>query len=167
MSTARPLVTLVTLAASPALCLALVAAQQTTGSGHSLQNARSPSVDRGAPGVNTASNNAQVRRGQYLVNGVAICSDCHTPHDDNGKPIEGQQLLGAPMALLPARAAADWPTLSPRIGGIPPGTDEQMVTLLTTGVWKDGRRLRAPMPQFRMTREDAAAIVAYLKSLPY
>ena len=57
--------------------------------------------------------------------------------------------------------------MSPRIGGIPPGTDEQMITLLTAGVWKDGQRLRAPMPQFRMTPEDAAAVVAYLKSLSY
>jgi len=40
-----------------------------------------------------------------------------------------------------------------------------MVTLLTTGVWRDGKRPRPPMPQFRMTQQDAQAVVAYLKSL--
>src|SRR5438309_109690 len=36
---------------------------------------------------------------------------------------------------------------------------------LTTGVWPDGQRLRPPMPQFRMSREDAESVVAYLRSL--
>jgi mono/diheme cytochrome c family protein len=40
-----------------------------------------------------------------------------------------------------------------------------MVTLLTTGIWNTGKELRDPMPKFHMTREDAAAVVAYLKSL--
>jgi mono/diheme cytochrome c family protein len=40
-----------------------------------------------------------------------------------------------------------------------------MIRLLTTGVWRDGQRLRPPMPQFRMSREDAESVVAYLRSL--
>jgi mono/diheme cytochrome c family protein len=40
-----------------------------------------------------------------------------------------------------------------------------MIRLLTTGVWTDGNHLRPPMPQFRMSREDAAAVVAYLRAL--
>jgi len=30
---------------------------------------------------------------------------------------------------------------------------------------RDGRQLRPPMPRFRMTLQDAADVVAYLKSL--
>jgi hypothetical protein len=40
-----------------------------------------------------------------------------------------------------------------------------MIKLLTTGIWRDGKPLRAPMPQFRMNRSDAEAVVAYLRSL--
>jgi hypothetical protein len=40
-----------------------------------------------------------------------------------------------------------------------------MVKLLTTGIWTTGDRLRSPMPQFRMERSDAEAVIAYLKSL--
>ena len=47
----------------------------------------------------------------------------------------------------------------------PPVTDEDMIRLLTTGVWIDGSHLRPPMPQFRMSRDDAESVVAYLRSL--
>jgi mono/diheme cytochrome c family protein len=60
---------------------------------------------------------------------------------------------------------SDWPLLAPRIAGNPPGTDEDMVKLLTTGIGRDGRQLRPPMPQFRLTVEDARAVVAYLRTL--
>jgi mono/diheme cytochrome c family protein len=40
-----------------------------------------------------------------------------------------------------------------------------MVKLLTTGIWTTGNRLRPPMPQFRLNRQDAEAVVAYLKSV--
>jgi mono/diheme cytochrome c family protein len=40
-----------------------------------------------------------------------------------------------------------------------------MVKLLTTGIWTSGEHLRPPMPQFRLSPEDAEAVVAYLKSL--
>jgi hypothetical protein len=39
------------------------------------------------------------------------------------------------------------------------------VKLLTTGIWLDGKPLRPPMPQFRMSSQDAQAVVAYLKIL--
>jgi hypothetical protein len=40
-----------------------------------------------------------------------------------------------------------------------------MIKLLTTGIWTDGNRLRLPMPQFRMERSDAEAVVTYLRSV--
>ncbi len=59
----------------------------------------------------------------------------------------------------------DWPINAPRIGGTPPANDADMIKLLTTGIWTDGKHLRLPMPQFRMDRGDAEAVVAYLKSV--
>jgi hypothetical protein len=63
------------------------------------------------------------------------------------------------------RPDPNWPLTAPRIGGTPlPASDEDMIKLLTTGIWTTGAHLRDPMPQFRMDRSDAEAVVAYLKS---
>ena len=114
----------------------------------------------------SASNaTGDVERGRYLVEDVARCGQCHTPNDEHGSPDRSHWLAGAAVWLVPANRAADWPLSAPRLAGILPGTDDEMVTLLTTGIWRDGKRLRPPMPQFRLNREDAQAVVAYLKSL--
>ena len=100
------------------------------------------------------------------MDGVARCTQCHTPLDSEGNPDRTQWLQGAPIRWVPAAPDSNWPLQAPRIGGIPlPASDEDMVKLLMTGVWTTGDHLRAPMPQFRMDREDAEAVVAYLKSL--
>lgn len=106
-----------------------------------------------------------VARGEYIVEGLAVCSQCHTPHDSNGSMDRAHWLDGAAVWLKPAEPVENWPLLAPRIAGNPPGTDAEMVKLLTTGIWRDGKPLRAPMPQFRMSHSDAEAVVAYLKSI--
>lgn len=108
---------------------------------------------------------ATVARGKYLVEGVAMCGTCHTPTDGSGNPDRARWLQGAPVPYMPARPSADWPISAPRIGGTPPADDADMIKLLTTGIWTTGNHLRLPMPQFRMDRSDAEAIVAYLKTV--
>ena len=115
--------------------------------------------------TNVSANQGKIARGQYIVNGVAMCGMCHTPRNDAGEIDRGRWLDGAALWLLPAHPDADWPLKAPRIAGTPPASDEEMVRLLTTGIWKTGTYLRQPMPQFRMSREDAEAVVAYLRSL--
>jgi mono/diheme cytochrome c family protein len=104
-------------------------------------------------------------RGQYIVEDLAICGQCHTPRDSSGAPDRTKWLQGAPVWLKSAEAVENWPLQAPRIAGAPPGTDAEMVTLLTTGVWRTGGYLRPPMPQFRMSRPDAESVVAYLKTV--
>jgi mono/diheme cytochrome c family protein len=106
-----------------------------------------------------------VARGKYLVESVAMCGTCHTPTDSNGNPDRRRWLQGGPLPWVPAKPTSDWPLSAPRIGGTPPANDADMIKLLTTGVWTTGDHLRFPMPQFRMERSDAEAVVAYLKSL--
>jgi mono/diheme cytochrome c family protein len=106
-----------------------------------------------------------VARGRYIVEDVAKCGNCHTPYLADGELDRSRWLAGAPDPFLPAQPSSDWPINCPRIGGTPPTTDAGMITLLTTAVWIDGKPLRAPMPRFHMSRSDAEAVLAYLKSL--
>jgi mono/diheme cytochrome c family protein len=148
----------VSLAAS--IATALISSGRTQAVAHSgtPQNTNSQRQSKTASGPDIA-------RGKYLVEGVAMCGQCHTPRDNNGNPDHTRWLEGAPVPWLPARPDQNWPLNAPRIGGTPPANDADMIKLLTTGVWTDGNALRSPMPPFRMDRSDAEAVVAYLKSL--
>jgi len=107
-----------------------------------------------------------VARGKYLVEGVAMCGECHTPRDGSGNLDRSRWLQGAPVGWAPADGGmSKWPLIAPRIGGNPPASDADMVKLLTTGIWTNGKPLRFPMMPFRMSEADAKAVVAYLKSV--
>ena len=73
-------------------------------------------------------------------------------------------LMGGQVGMQPT-VPGDWAIVAPRLAGLPPGTDEQFVRVLMTGISRRGTRLRLPMPQFRLTQTDAEAVLAYLKSL--
>ena len=106
-----------------------------------------------------------VSRGQYIVENVAMCGTCHTPRTATGEPDRNRWLAGAPVPYQPSWPTADWPTIVPRIAGLPPASNAGMITLLTTGIWITGKQLKDPMPKFHMTVADAEAVLAYLKSL--
>ena len=109
----------------------------------------------------------QIDRGRYLVEGAAMCGQCHSPRNDKGELQMDQWLHGGPVPLLtPKGYAKKWAYKAPRLAGLPQHTDEQLVTLLTTGVNRDGREPMPPMPPYRMTADDARAIAAYLRSVP-
>lgn len=106
-----------------------------------------------------------VARGKYLVENVAMCVQCHSPRHSNGELDQSHKLQGASLFLQPPYPDPNWPINAPRIGGNPPASDADMVKLLTTGIWTNGKPLRFPMMPFRMNEADAKAVVAYLKSL--
>jgi len=108
---------------------------------------------------------ALVERGKYIVENVAMCERCHTPRDENGSPERNHWLMGGPIQIMQTYPTPTWATREPRIAGAPPGTDEQFITLMTTGISRTGAPPNLPMPPFRMTRPDAEAVLAYLKSL--
>jgi mono/diheme cytochrome c family protein len=120
-----------------------------------------------AKGGASSGNQTLVERGRYLVENVAMCELCHTPRDENGNPDKGRWLKGGPTQLRPAYPSPYWTLVEPKIGGGPPGTDADFIKLLTTGIARTGRPPNPPMPPFRMTRADAEAALAYLKSLPH
>jgi mono/diheme cytochrome c family protein len=99
------------------------------------------------------------------VDDVALCGRCHTPIDSSGEPDPGRLLMGAPVDIQPTAPTREWAIVAPRLAGLPPGTDAQIIRLLMTGISRTGGPPKPPMPQFRMTRPDAEAVLAYLKSL--
>ena len=115
--------------------------------------------------ADTGKSGGDVARGKYLVEGVAMCGECHTPRNSSGGLDRSRWLQGASVRWAPVEGASNWPLIAPRIGGNPPASDADMVKLLTTGIWTTGKPLRFPMMPFRMSAPDAKAVVAYLKSL--
>jgi mono/diheme cytochrome c family protein len=106
-----------------------------------------------------------IERGKYIVENVAMCERCHTQRDEHGNPDRSNWLMGGPNQTQPTYSAPTWAQREPRIAGTPPGTDAEFIRLLTTGISRTGRPPDLPMPPFRMTRADAEAVLAYLKSL--
>src|SRR5277367_5262497 len=108
---------------------------------------------RRSPAAKSASESGgEVARGKYLVEGVAMCGECHTPRDGSGNLDRSRWLQGAPVPWAPADGAmSNWPLIAPRIGGNPPASDADMIKLLTTGIWTTGKPLRFPMMPFRMS----------------
>lgn len=107
-----------------------------------------------------------VARGEYLVK-LANCGGCHTPKGDDGAPKADMLLAGQPLrGDFASNLTPDEET------GIGSWTVEQISTLLRTGTTPEGTQLEGAMAQqverrfSKLTEDDAAAIAAYLKSIP-
>jgi mono/diheme cytochrome c family protein len=116
------------------------------------------------------SNEQQVARGKYLV-AVIGCGDCHTAGYFFGKPDMPHALGGSDVGFeIPQLGVFVAPNLtSDAETGLGDWTKEQIVAALQTGKRPDGRELAPIMPWqdlASLTRDDAMAIAAYLKSLP-
>jgi mono/diheme cytochrome c family protein len=94
-----------------------------------------------------------VARGDYLVGDAGQCRDCH-----------GSNLQGGPAPKGPP--GVPWATNAPKIAGLPMfQNDADAVQFLRTAVLPTGHNALPPMPHYNFHREDAEAIVAYLRSL--
>ena len=111
-----------------------------------------------------ASANPKVERGKYLVERASMCIDCHTPMTPKGEPDRTKWMMGSDLIFKAIVPVPDWVDHAPTLAGLVGYTDAQVVGMLQTGL-KDGKPLRPPMPPFRFTREDAEAIVAFLRTL--
>ncbi len=109
---------------------------------------------------------AIIARGEYFVESIGMCGDCHTLRLPTGLLDKATHLHGTAVPFAPL-APQPWAPQSPPLAGLPKGYDEaQLTQFLQTGVRPDGSRPLPPMPEYRFTAEDAAAVTAYLKSLP-
>jgi outer membrane biosynthesis protein TonB len=106
-------------------------------------------------------------RGEQLVT-LANCSGCHTPRNDDGTPNMDLFLAGAPFQEDEISA-----NITPHEEfGIGSWSEEQIAAYLKTGERPDGSNAGGAMAQeidrrfHLLTDEDAAAIAAFLKSVP-
>jgi mono/diheme cytochrome c family protein len=107
-----------------------------------------------------------VERGKYLVEHVAMCIQCHTPRNEDGELIRSKLLKGAVIPLKSPFPNKPWAIRAPDIAGLAGAWSEtEIVTFLETGARPDGTHPQQPMPPFRLSRTDAAAIAAFLRSL--
>ncbi len=154
MNTARNLIVpIIAIAAAAGGFIAL--AETTT-------TAPRPAGDR-----SLASDKPLVKRGEYIVHGVGLCVDCHSPRGERGEFVAGRHLTGSPIPFAPTIPMPAWATTAPSIAGLPPGWDEEaMVRFLMTGERPNNMpSTRPPMPPYRMSRDDAEAVAAYVHSL--
>ena len=114
-----------------------------------------------------------VERGDYLVNTIMACGNCHTPRDDKGKPIAGQALSGGLTINTPAFIATA-PNITPDVDtGIGSWSDAEIKRALVEGMRPDhghlaGVPLAAVMPAnfYRaLLPEDLDAVIAYLHTV--
>ena len=114
----------------------------------------------------------RLARGGYLVNHVAHCFFCHSDHN----------LTDPDFPALPGREGAGWAMPIPELGkiaarnitsdpetGLGTWTDDEILRALQEGVSRDGSALFPLMPYLdfaQMDDEDAAAIVAYVRTIP-
>jgi len=111
---------------------------------------------------------ALIKHGEYLVNNVAGCTHCHTPHDEKGQPNASRNLQGATLSIKPKDEKAEWAGESPNItasGRARRWTEEEFGKFLTTGQNPHGQKPTPPMPVYKLKPEDARAVVLYLRSL--
>jgi mono/diheme cytochrome c family protein len=109
--------------------------------------------------------------GEYLVESVTTCGDCHTSRDRSG-PRPGLRLAGN---VLPhgAEGTIAVPNITPdRETGIGRWSERAIARYLRTGSRPDGGLAQSLMAGLifssysHLTRQEAQAIAAYLKSIP-
>jgi mono/diheme cytochrome c family protein len=112
----------------------------------------------------------QIERGRYLVT-LGGCTDCHTPGHFLGKPDMARYLGGSDVGFfVPGLGTFYGRNLtSDKETGLGNWSMDQIVVAMTTGKRPDGRVLAPIMPWMafaHLTKSDARAIAAYLKSVP-
>jgi mono/diheme cytochrome c family protein len=123
-----------------------------------------------ASAITLSAQSAQLERGKYLVEQVARCQECHTPKQDDGTFDTTKWLKGSMLTIKPVTEIKGWHAAAPNITSTSAlwqrWGDDGMAKFLETATNPRGGKAGAPMPAYTMSREDAAAVAAYLKSLP-
>ena len=107
-----------------------------------------------------------VERGEYLVEGLAGCGNCHTPIGPDG-PVMEMNLAGRLVEdIEPFRAVASNITPGGRVAG---WSDAELARAIREGIRPDGSVIGPPMPSVLyqgLSDDDLGSIVMYLRTVP-
>lgn len=110
-----------------------------------------------------------LERGQYLMETIAACGNCHTQQTPEG-PLPGMALAGGMEIAFPGQFTAYVPNITPDMKtGVGSWSEEELIRAIREGVRPDGSLIGPPMPihLYRgISDEDVKALVAYLRSVP-
>lgn len=123
-----------------------------------------PSLDH----ITDPAKRAIAGRGKYIVTTLG-CSDCHTPHGEQG-PDLSRYMSGGIMLAAPGEGTIISRNLTPdKETGIGMRTDDEVKRVLRSGVFHTGRSINhraMPWGNFsNMTDEDLYAVILYLRQL--
>ncbi|WP_347310846.1 cytochrome c [Defluviimonas sp. SAOS-178_SWC] len=116
-----------------------------------------------------AQDEALVKRGEYLVNGPAACSNCHATRNPDFTIPAGMEFAGGFHIVDPAFDVYTANITPDTETGIGDWTDDQIIKAIREGVDPEGKVIFPPMPvptYNNMSDDDVKAIVAYLRTLP-
>src|SRR5450759_325864 len=120
--------------------------------------------------VGTASAQSDlVKRGDYLVNTIMTCGNCHTPMGPRGREFADKLGIGGFEFPGPWGKSVSRNITPSKTKGIGAWTDAQIKTVITTGVDKDGNHLKPPMGfgyYAHMTDSDLNDLIAWLHTVP-
>jgi mono/diheme cytochrome c family protein len=119
--------------------------------------------------VSAAFAQTPVQRGEYLVNTIMTCGNCHTPKGPGGAPQNDKLLSGGLRFDEPVFDVTASNITPDKETGIGTWSEADIRKLLTTGVRPNGVQVAPIMPfafYKNMLPRDLDAVVAYLKSVP-
>src|SRR3974390_2602863 len=118
-------------------------------------------------GAHAQSNAELINRGDYLVNGLLTCGNCHTPKGPTGDIMEKAFSGGVSWDEPPFKVTAPNITQDKETG-IGNYSDAELKTLLRNGIKRNGVPVAMIMPSGFyeiMTERDLSAVVAYLRTI--
>jgi mono/diheme cytochrome c family protein len=154
-----------TLPATLWIAILVVAAIGATA-GAAIRSTSQPNSQSTSQSNSKTNAGGDVKRGKYLVEEVAKCTECHTPRDAQGQLDRSRWLQGAAIWITPVHPNSSWAENAPALAGFPSFSAADAVNILEKGVGPRGEAIRPPMHIYHLSHEDALAIVAYLRSVP-
>jgi len=112
--------------------------------------------------------NDKVKHGQYLVT-IAHCMECHTPMGPRGREFATKLGTGGFEFPGPWGVSVSRNITQSKTKGIGAWSNDEIKRAITTGVSKDGSKLKPPMGYHyyaTVTGSDLDDIVAYLRTVP-
>jgi mono/diheme cytochrome c family protein len=110
----------------------------------------------------------QLKKGFYLAT-IAHCMECHTPMGPRGREFATKLGTGGFEFPGPWGVSVSRNITSSKTKGIGGWTDDEIKRAITTGVSRDGSKLKPPMGfhyYSTVTADDLDAVVAYLRTVP-